>query len=410
MSVAGVQRVNLGMVAFCAATSIPMSFFYYVLPAVLRQAGHSAEVIGVVALVYLPYALRVLWAPLVDRIAAGNARCYRAFAFAMLIAAIISILGFVGVNPREDLAATLGIATLVFVFLATGLTALDGYVLATLGIEGRERITAFQATGFTLGGIVLGLGAIATDGLNWTAIVLLLAATTAVLTLPLLILPKSVALSARPDQAHLPHGIWRFLGRPAVRRRIAVSVLAHGGLGLPAGYLPVLQVDAGLSPGQIGLFGAVGSNLCGLAAAVAAGALVARFGGWRTLATVSLAGLAVFAAVALTHAQLNGPVFAVSVALIAMALGYSYIVPYRALILTICDVEKGATQAALLSCFDVVIALLSASIAGVIVSAIGLTGLFALSAAACCAGALIAIRALGRPDDSPLVKPAQVTA
>lgn len=410
MSLASVRRVNLGMVAFCAATSIPMSFFYFVLPAVLRQAGHSAEVIGLVALVGLPYALRVFWAPLVDRIAEGNAARYRALAFAMLGAAIISILGFVSVNPRVDLAATLCIATLVFIFLATGLTAVDGYVLSTLGTAGRERVTAYQAAGFTLGAIVLGVGAIATDGIEWTMLVLLLAATTAILTVPLLILPNVGPSSETPRSTNLRHGISHFVRRPAVRRRIAVSVLAHGGLGLPAGYLAVLQVDAGLTPGQIGLFGAIGSNICGLIAAIATGAFVARFGSWRTLTVVILAGLAIFSTTAFIHTQLNGPIFAVSMALIVMTLGYSYIVPYRALILTICDVEKGATQAAFLSCFDVMISLLAASVAGVIVGMLGLTGLFALSAALCCSGALVAVWALRRPDDLPLVQPAQVPA
>lgn len=400
MSLPSIQKVHYGMVAFCAATSIPMSFFYFVLPAVLRQAGHSAEVIGLVALVYLPYALRVLWAPLVDRIAAGNAARYRALAFAMLGAAIVSILGFAAVNPRVDLAGTLGIATLVFMFLATGLTALDGYVLVTLGAPGRERITAYQVTGFTLGAIILGVGAIAADGLDWTVLVLLLAATTAILMLPLFILPRTAPSSQTPSATNRPHGIRQFIRRRAVRRRIAVSVLAHAGLGLPAGYLPVLQVDAGLTPGQIGLFGAIGSNISGFIAAVAAGALVTRLGSWRALTVVAFAGFAIYGTAAFTHEQLNGPVFAVSLALAVMALGYGYIVPYRALALTICDTEKGATQAAFLSCFDVVIALLSGAMAGVVVGAIGLTGLFVLSATACLAGALIAIRARSRDDHS----------
>ncbi|MGX9393968.1 MFS transporter (plasmid) [Nitrobacteraceae bacterium UC4446_H13] len=410
MNFSGVRRVNLGMVAFCAATSIPMSFFYFVLPAVLRQAGHSAEVVGLVALVYLPYALRVLWAPLVDRIAAGKAVRYRGMALAMLIAAILSILGFVAVNPRVDLVATLGIATLVFAFLATGLTALDGYVLVTLGAAGRERITAYQVTGFTLGAIVLGVGSILTDGIEWTTLALLLAVTTAILTVPLLILPKTDPSSQMQSPSNVPHGIWHFVRRPAVRRRIAVSMLAHAGLGLPAGYLPVLQVDAGLTPGQIGMFGAIGSNVSGLIAAVAAGALVARFGGWRALRSVAFLGAAIYGVAALTHEHLNGPIFAVNLALIVMALGYGYIVPYRALVLKICDTEKGATQAALLSCFDVVISLVSASISGLLVASVGLTGLLLLSAMACVAGALIAIRAQSRDDDPVLVNSAQVPA
>ena len=36
-----------------------------------------------------------------------------------------------------------------------------------------------------------------------------------------------------------------------------VSLLAHGAIGLVSGYLPVLQVDAGVQIGEIGLFSAV---------------------------------------------------------------------------------------------------------------------------------------------------------
>lgn len=387
-----------------------MSFFYFILPAVLRQAGHSAEVIGFVALIYLPYALRVLWAPLVDRIAAGRAVRYRALAFVMLGAAIVSIPGFVLVNPRDDLVATLGIAALVFVFLATGLTALDGYVLATLGATGRERITTYQVTGFTLGAFVVGVGAIVTDGIEWITLVLLLAFATAVLTVPLLILPKTARSSQVPSPSSGPDGIWHFVRQPAVRRRMVISVLVHGGLGLPAGYLPVLQVDAGLTLGQIGLFGTIGSNISGFTAAIAAGALVARLGSWRALRMVAFAGVTIYGAVAFTHEQLGGPIFAVSLAFIVMALGYGYTVPYRALVLKICDAEKGATQAALLSCFDVVVALLSGAMVGIIVGAIGLTGLFLLSATACLAGVLISVRAQSRDDDSSLANSAQVPA
>lgn len=399
------RRIDVGMVAFCAATSIPMSFFYFVMPAVLRKTGHSAEIVGAVALVYLPYALRVVWAPPVDHCAGGSAARYRLIAFAMLIASILAILGLVAVDPARDLGATFIIATLIFALLATGLTALDGYVLTTLAPAARPHVIPFQVGGMMSGGTLLGLGALAADGLSWTTTVLLLAATTAILAMPLLVLPKTTTSSAAVQRVGAPGGLGQFVKRAVVRRRMAVSVLAHGGLGLPAGYLAVLQIDAGLTPGQVGLFGAVGANMSGLLAAVAAGGLIARFGGWRTLAAVAVAGALIYAAVAFAYAELNGPFFAVGVALVVMALGYGFFVSFRALVLAVCDAERGATQAAFLSCFDVVVSLLSGSIAGVIAAAIGVPGLFAVAAAACCAGALLAVWALGRPFDSSSVEP-----
>jgi hypothetical protein len=399
------RRIDVGMVAFCASTSISMSFFYFVMPAVLRKTGHSAEIIGAVALVYLPYALRVVWAPLVDRYAGGSAERYRLIAFTMLIASILAILALAAVDPAHDLGATFAIATLIFTLLATGLTALDGYVLSTLAPAVRPRVIPFQVGGMMAGGMLLGLGSLAADGLSWTTTVLLLAGTTAVLAMPLLVLPRVTIPLAAVEGPGIPGGLWRFLKRAVVRRRMAVSVLAHGGLGLPAGYLAVLQIDAGLTPGQVGLFGAVGANMSGLLAAVIAGWLVARFGGWRTLAAVAVTGALIYAAVAFTYAEMMGPSFAVSVALVVMALGYGFFVSFRSLVLAICDAENGATQAAFLSCFDVVVSLLCSSIAGVVAAAIGVSGLFAASAAACVAGAVLAVWALGRPFDSSSIDP-----
>lgn len=395
----GSLRVYGGMLAFCASSSILMTYIGFVLPAVLRQAGQPAEVVGIVALAYLPYALRILWAPLVDRSAVGSPSRYKAIAVLALALAIASMAAFLPFRPERDVAAIISVACLVFFFLATGLTALDGYVLATLGEDGRKRVTAWQAAGFTLGGIVLGIGAMAADGTAWTSGVVLLAAATGVLALPVLSMPKAKASASVAGTGGMTRGLWAFLKSAATRRRIAVSLLAHGGLGLVAGYMPVLQVDSGLSPGQVGLFGAVGSNICGFIAALAAGAAVIRLGGWRTLAVISVVSVGFFVFAALFHAELSGPIFAVSLSLGVMALGYCYVVPYRALVLIACGGERGATQAAFLSSLDVVVAIVFGSLAGIVATAFSLTGLFSLSAGLCAAGALIAARAILRSDE-----------
>lgn len=403
-------RIYVAMLAFCAATSIPMSFFFFILPATLRQAGHPAEVVSLAALVYLPYALRFLWAPLVDRAGRGVAGRYRAVALAMLAAAVVALAAFLPIDPKRDAAAVLSVAGLVFVFLATGMSALDGYVVSTLGDDGRKRVAIVQAAGFTLGAVLVGFGAIAIDGASWTLTVALLAVATAMLGVTVSILPRLGSAPAGLARSPIIGELTRFLRSPQVRRRAALSLLAKGGLGLPIGYLAVLQVDSGLSAAEVGLFGAVGSNIGGLVAAFAVGGLLVRWGGWQTLAALCAAASSILAVAALCHADLAGPAFAVTLSLAVLSLSYGYTVLYRALVLTICGGDLGATQAALLSCFDVVIGILAAALSGVVVTITGLGGLLGLAALGCLGGTVLAVRAFSLPDEvSPTPLPQVAT-
>lgn len=387
-------RIAVGVAALCAAIAIPMSFAFYVLPAILRQAGHGPEVVGLVWLVYLPFAVRVVWAPMVDRLGDGRPAAFRHVALAASTATVLLLLLLLMLDPSRDVGSAIAIMGLAITALATGFTALDGYILAALGDRGRQQAVVFQAVGFAAGGMIFGATALAGDGMSWTWIVAALAATTAAAGLPLYGLPPLPGQCvARPQEAASPLGLRRFLASRPARQRIRICILGHGGLGLIVGYLTVLQVDAGLTPGQVGLFGAVGGNICGLLAAALAGALLRWRGGWRCLGTICAAGTIVFILSAATHASLPVALFAVVLSTVAMILGFAYDVPYRSLVLMICGGSRGATQAAVLSSLDKIVAILAAALAGTVVMAIGLAGLFVIAALACLAATLLCVGA-----------------
>lgn len=56
------------LVALYLAQGLPFGFFTVALPVVLREAGFSLTAISALSLLYLPWALKFLWAPFVDRI------------------------------------------------------------------------------------------------------------------------------------------------------------------------------------------------------------------------------------------------------------------------------------------------------------------------------------------------------
>lgn len=398
----GTSRAFLGAAAFYTATAIPMSYVFYLLPAQLREAGHSAATISLLALVYLPYALRALWAPAIDRYARGDARRFKIVLAACAAMAVPAVLAFGLVEPAGQIASIMTIAAVLFVILSTGTTGLDGYTVATLGEGDRRHASIWQTVGFTVGGVVLGLGAMLAGGLAWSAVVVLIALATAVAALPILALPAD-----RPSRAVSIHGTGpgeggstgAFLRNPAVWRLLCISLLSKMGLGMIAGYLPILQVDYGVSASQAGFFGAFGSNVLGLGSALVGGWFLLRIGGLRAIGAMGLVAAVFFALAALTHETLRSPAFAITLTLIFLSLGYAFIAPFKALSLAVSDGPRCASRAAVLASVDLSLSILAASISGSLVTALGLESFLWLSMVLCLAAAGVALRtAQGRPD------------
>ncbi|MFT4090943.1 MAG: MFS transporter [Asticcacaulis sp.] len=392
------KGANLGAAAFYMATAIPMSCVFYLLPALLREEGHDATTIGLLSLVYLPYALRVIWAPLVDRYANGSARRYRQVMQVMLIGAVLAVAGFCLFDPATQLWGIVGIATLLFTLLATGTTGLDGFSITTFDARGRQRASIWQTVGFTLGGVVFALGMLLTAGLGWAALVLIIAAATALAALPLFFgrAPEAEPVSEPPvPEATRPEtSLMAFLRQPAVLRLLLLSLLTKAGLGMVAGYLPVLQVDFGVSAAHAGFFGALGSNVLGLGAAFVSGLLMMKIGGLRTVGWVCLIAVPVFVFAALFQAGIratpSAPLFAVAMSLTFLTLGYACVAPFKALSLLLSDGKAAASRAAILASVDLTLSILAASVSGALVTALSLSPFLWLSMALCLLSALVA--------------------
>lgn len=66
------QRTNAGLTLTAIAMlyltqGIPMGLAFLALPAILRNLGISADSIGMIGLVILPWSLKIFWAPFIDR-------------------------------------------------------------------------------------------------------------------------------------------------------------------------------------------------------------------------------------------------------------------------------------------------------------------------------------------------------
>ncbi|MEM8553246.1 MAG: MFS transporter [Pseudomonadota bacterium] len=392
---AGRTLAYAGVVAFMTAFAVPMSFFFYVFPPMLRELGHSPEVVGGFAMVYLPYVLRGLWAFAIERVMKGQAARYRMGTFGLSILGLVAVLGLIPLDPSQNVGAIMVVAVLVFVIFASGMTTLDGYLLATLNSDDRAKSAAWSAAGVAFGGIVIGLMAwFEVFSGSWTASILALAAATVIPAMLVLILPRAVdarADTGKTDQ--LNKGAMKgFFADPRIRILLLTALTAHGALGLFSGYLPVLQVDAGLEISEIGLFSAVASNLMGLVGAMLGGLILAKIGGWRTILCVTVCVALFLGGAAILQEPLMGRSFAIGVTAASMFFGYVYFVPIRALILQACDGPHAVSRVAIISSFDMSVGILGMSLAGVIAVQLGLTMFFATCAALAAVGAVLAFQ------------------
>ncbi|UXM96480.1 MFS transporter (plasmid) [Bartonella sp. HY329] len=413
--------------AFYIVTAIPMSYIFYLLPALLREAGYSAASISLLSLVYLPYALRVFWAPLIDRYAKGAPNAYRHIILLTALIATFTLLAFLWVDPSANFALLMVLSSLLFIILATGTIALDGFAVITEDEQGYRYASIWQVIGFTIGGIILGLIAFFANGQSWFIILSAIIICTALATGFLFLViparpalerfPKSVkrfsdkkrgvnkGLERRSDpirsksaltiELNNPkdaksHGETRsflaflaFLRHKAIWHFILIALFAKMGLGLVTAYLPIMQVDFGVSAGLAGFFGAFGSNALGLGAALISGHILLRYNGLKLIGWMSLATAIIFLGTAICVNQWQNAPFAIFISLIYMALGYAFIAPLKALSLwlsqQIGDSHTAASRVSMLASIDLTLSLLTASMAGSIVTFIGLSAFFGLA-------------------------------
>ena len=96
--------VLLGTLYF--AQGLPFGFFVQAVPILLRKAGYSLTAIGGAALLTLPWALKFLWAPIVDRYYSKRLGRRRTWILAMQLAAT-AVLSAIAVVPGSDDLAVL---------------------------------------------------------------------------------------------------------------------------------------------------------------------------------------------------------------------------------------------------------------------------------------------------------------
>jgi predicted MFS family arabinose efflux permease len=308
MSGVGSALNKLGLLgALYFSQGLPFGFFTQGLPVLLRQRGFSLAEIGFSSLLAAPWALKWLWAPLLDRWYSPRLGRRRSWIVPLQLgtAAILAALAWLdGALSMPILLAAVLVSNLL---AATQDVATDGLAVELLSPTERGLGNGLQVAGYRLG-MLVGGGALLIwhERLGNAGTFLSMATLIVLATLPVLLTHERPAPLAPNERARVGH----WLRRPGAWRLLGLLVAYKAGDSFATGMLRPFLVDRGLSLADVGwLLGPVGF-VSGLFGALAGGALVNRLGrkrallGFGVLQALTVAGYAWLASMPLRPALL----------------------------------------------------------------------------------------------------------
>lgn len=251
------------------AQSVPMSFFSTVVPVIMRQENYSLESIGLLQLVKLPWIIKFLWAPLVDK-TAGKARHYKSWIIISELFYALIIVSIAFLDLQTDFRLIVVFMVVAFIASATQDIATDAYAIMILKKKERSIGNSMQSAG-SFSGALLGTGVllIAYYYFGWRILLLLLAFFVVFAIIPLLLYRKdNNQRTARDTHQRVSLAdIYRFFAIKGMHKRVLILVFYYSGIIGILAMLKPYMVDLGYTVKEIGFIsGIIGTSVAALMA------------------------------------------------------------------------------------------------------------------------------------------------
>jgi MFS family permease len=264
------------LTALYAAQGLPYGFFTQALPVLLRDAGLSLKAISATSLLFLPWALKFLWAPFVDHYGTR-----KQWLLPLQVSAVAGALVLTQVDLSRGYLVVLAAAFLFNLVAACQDVATDGLAVRILDTRERGLANGIQVGAYRIG-MILGGGLLLwifarTDWATMFACMAVLLALTVLPVLPLREPPRPAAARATPASAVAAGWLHR-LRVPGMGAFIALICMYKFGDSMVAALIGPFMRDAGLSKEMIALMKGTVGSLASLAGAALGGWFAFRAG------------------------------------------------------------------------------------------------------------------------------------
>ncbi len=357
------------------SSGLPLALTAGTLQAWLTVAGVDIKTIGVFALTGLPYTLKFLWAPLMDRYALPLLGRRRGWMLLTQLGLLASIAAMASLSPTENIGLLGALALLVAFLSASQDIAFDAYRADVLQPAERGFGAAVSVTGYRVAMLASGaLALVLSDQIGWRATYIVMGMTMTLGIAATLVSPEpgfggreplSLARAIRDPLVEFwsRSGAWSLLALivlyklgDAFSASLSSTFLLRG-LGFSA-------TDVGVVNKGMGLFAL-------LTGAIVGGAMMVRLGLYRSLFLFGILQAVTnlgFFLLALNEKHYLGMVVAIGLENLAGGMGTAAFV---ALLMALCDHRYTATQFALLSAVASIGRVLIGPVAGYWVTEVG---------------------------------------
>jgi len=350
----GNRRIGI-MLPLGFASGLPLALTSGTLQAWLAVAGVDLKTIGIFTLVGLPYTLKFLWAPVMDRVVPpwlGRRRGWMLIA-QIAVAIGLAVMGLTGPGVRPE---WLGAVALTVAFMSASLDIVfDAYRTDLLLPAERGFGAAVWVNGYRFALLLASAGAlILADFIGWQATYLFLAALMGLGVVTIVLSPDPPMVGETPvslaDAVGLP--LRELFARPGIYGLLGLIIMYKVGDAI-AGSLQTAFFIGGLefSAGEVGYVKGIGLAAT-LLGALAGGLGMAKLGLVRSLLLFgilqALSNLS-FMVLAWVGKSYVGLTAAIIVENVTGGMGTAAFV---ALVMSLCDHRYTATQFALLSSLE----------------------------------------------------------
>jgi MFS family permease len=378
------------------AQGLPYGFFTQALPVLMREHGASLKAISATSLLFLPWALKFLWGPIVDHRGSRRGWIVPIQFTAAIGAALLALI-----DPAQGFVA---VFAAVFVFNALAAiqdVATDGLAVRLLDAQARGLGNGIQVGAYRIG-MVLGGGLLlwvyAEHG--WVAMCLGMSALLALTCLPVLLHraadepPRSSA--ERRVLRHLAAGWWPRLRLRGMALLLALVCAYKFGDAMVASLVGPMLKDAQWPIAEIAVVKGTLGSIMGLVGAAAGGWLTFRLGRRTALLGFGIAqGLSLLLYL-LAAGTPDDRLLVWSACIAEHLFGGMATVALFTLMMDASDPEHAGTDYTLLACAVVIAQGLAAFAAAAIGDAHGYLPAFAAGLVAAVMGCALLVGALDR--------------
>lgn len=363
------------------SSGLPLALTFSTLQAWMKESGISLADIGAFTLVGLPYTIKYLWAPFMDRYIPPFLGRRRGWLVITQVALMVAI-AFMGSLDPSNQQWMLAVAAVVVSFISASQDiVVDAYRADVLKQEELGAGAAVSVLGYRLGMLASGaMGLILADHLSWQVVYQIMAALMLVGLLAAVFGPEPETTgSPRTLTAAVIEPFKAFFSRDAALFLLLFIVIYKLPDAIAGAMTTPFLLDIGFTKTDIGAVNKVLGLVATLAGTLVGGALVARYGLYRCLWAFGIlqavSNLAFFA-LAIAGPSYPGLVMAVGIENISGGMGTAAFVGF---LMSLTERRYSATQYALLSSLTALARTVAGSPTGVIATSLGWSGFFAVS-------------------------------